>query len=227
MAHLINESGYRDLVTRVARDNNFVYINDIKEGPVIDWIKQSGLTQAEAAQIQPSYDHMYTDNYVCDPTHRYYSGDAICDPTLFNVLYHYLPNIFAITLSCLITWCLYKLASWTMFESKLKRYSSKVIFYSIFLLFWVLLSFISIKYLDHVVTINTLVEYIDTGLLYSFIILCSGCIAGSLILLPKTMWHSNNIWKRRYAFSNYFFISLTICLPVVFGLFRFFDIGNH
>jgi hypothetical protein len=55
MAYLIEESGSRALVSEVARVNNFVYINDIKEGPVLDWINTSGLTQSESARIQPTY----------------------------------------------------------------------------------------------------------------------------------------------------------------------------
>ncbi len=55
MAYLIEESGHRDLVNAVASTNNHVYINDIHDGPVLDWINQSGLTKAEAARVQPAY----------------------------------------------------------------------------------------------------------------------------------------------------------------------------
>lgn len=56
MAYLVEQSGRADLVAIVQRTNNNIYIEDITEGPVLDWIQQSGLTQVEAAQIQPTYD---------------------------------------------------------------------------------------------------------------------------------------------------------------------------
>ncbi len=55
VAYLMEQSGQRDIVADVAVKNNHVYVNDIKDGPVLIWIKQSGLTQQEAARIQPSY----------------------------------------------------------------------------------------------------------------------------------------------------------------------------
>lgn len=55
MAYLLEQSGHQDVVNAVARHNNHVYINDIHDGPVIDWIRASGFTQAEAARVQPSY----------------------------------------------------------------------------------------------------------------------------------------------------------------------------
>ena len=55
MAYLIEQSGDREIVKKVAETNNHVYINDISKGPVIDWITKSGLTKKEAARIQPAY----------------------------------------------------------------------------------------------------------------------------------------------------------------------------
>ena len=55
MAYLIEKSGRQDLVSEVRQINNHVYINDIQNGPVLNWINQSGLTQAEAACVQPEY----------------------------------------------------------------------------------------------------------------------------------------------------------------------------
>lgn len=55
MAYLIQESGHEDLVASVAETNNHVYIEELEEGPVVDWIENSGLTKDEAARIQPSY----------------------------------------------------------------------------------------------------------------------------------------------------------------------------
>lgn len=55
MAYLIQESGHKDLVQQVAAENNHVYIEELEDGPVIEWIEQSGLTLEEAARIQPTY----------------------------------------------------------------------------------------------------------------------------------------------------------------------------
>lgn len=55
MAYLIEQSGRGDLVAGVASTTNNVFINDITGGPVLQWIAQSGLTQAEAARVQPTY----------------------------------------------------------------------------------------------------------------------------------------------------------------------------
>lgn len=53
---LMQRSGHRDLVKSIARDDNNVYIENIADGPALDWIQLSGLTQDECARIQPSYD---------------------------------------------------------------------------------------------------------------------------------------------------------------------------
>jgi hypothetical protein len=53
---LMQRSGHRALVKAIARDDNNVYIENITEGPALDWIQLSGLTQDECARIQPSYD---------------------------------------------------------------------------------------------------------------------------------------------------------------------------
>jgi hypothetical protein len=42
-------------VTAIQRANNFVYVTDVHEGPLVDWVLISGLTQEEAALIQPGY----------------------------------------------------------------------------------------------------------------------------------------------------------------------------
>lgn len=55
MAYLIEQSGHQDIVNAVVDSNNHVYVNDIQNGPVIDWIRASGLTKAEAARVQPTY----------------------------------------------------------------------------------------------------------------------------------------------------------------------------
>ena len=55
VAYLMRESGHGDLVETIARTNNFVRIEEVTSGPLIDWILLSGLTREEAALIQPGY----------------------------------------------------------------------------------------------------------------------------------------------------------------------------
>jgi hypothetical protein len=52
LAYLIAQSGRRDLVDQVARDNNHLCVADVKSGPVMEWIRQSGLTFEECVLIQ-------------------------------------------------------------------------------------------------------------------------------------------------------------------------------
>ena len=59
VAYLMEQSGECQTVTAVAKSCNHIYVNRIKEGPALDWIKQSGLTQKEAALIQPTYGGAY------------------------------------------------------------------------------------------------------------------------------------------------------------------------
>lgn len=54
-ATLIKMSGMDDLVTKVAEQNNFIRLADVKEGPLMDWILTSGLTQDEIAAIQEPF----------------------------------------------------------------------------------------------------------------------------------------------------------------------------
>lgn len=54
-ATLILMSGNDDLVTRVAEQNNFIRLADVKQGPLMDWILTSGFTQAEIAAIQEPF----------------------------------------------------------------------------------------------------------------------------------------------------------------------------
>jgi hypothetical protein len=55
VGHLMRESGWNDAVAAIQRANNFVYVTDVRNGPLIDWVLVSGLTQEEAALIQPGY----------------------------------------------------------------------------------------------------------------------------------------------------------------------------
>lgn len=51
-ATIINLSGQTDLVQRTADQHNFIRLADVTQGPLMDWILTSGLTQAEIAAIQ-------------------------------------------------------------------------------------------------------------------------------------------------------------------------------
>ena len=63
VAYLMRESGHGQLVTRIARENNFVRIDDLTEGPMLDWIRTSGLTREEAALIQPGYSWVESEGF--------------------------------------------------------------------------------------------------------------------------------------------------------------------
>jgi hypothetical protein len=54
-ATIIRASGEVELVDRIAEDNNFFRIADVSQGPVMDWILTSGLTQAELVMIQKPF----------------------------------------------------------------------------------------------------------------------------------------------------------------------------
>ena len=51
----MRRSGSNDAVEEIARHNNHVYVPDVHDGPLMQWVLQSGLTQEEAALIQPAY----------------------------------------------------------------------------------------------------------------------------------------------------------------------------
>lgn len=52
LASIIIDSGGRDLVEQAARENNGVKVADLRDGPILDWILRSGLTQEECILIQ-------------------------------------------------------------------------------------------------------------------------------------------------------------------------------
>lgn len=56
VGYLMHCSGHDDKVAGVVQQNNLICVNDVRQGPLIDWIIVSGLTQAEAALIQPGYE---------------------------------------------------------------------------------------------------------------------------------------------------------------------------
>ncbi len=51
-ATMIDASGAHALVKRVAEQNDFIRLADVKQGPLMDWMLTSGLTQDEVALIQ-------------------------------------------------------------------------------------------------------------------------------------------------------------------------------
>ncbi|WP_428307825.1 hypothetical protein [Lacipirellula sp.] len=55
VGHLMRESGWGAAVAAIQATNNFVYVADVSNGPLVDWVLVSGLTQEEAALIQPGY----------------------------------------------------------------------------------------------------------------------------------------------------------------------------
>lgn len=54
-ATMIFKSGAKKLVRDVGKSNNFIRLGDLSQGPVMDWILTSGLTQAEVASIQEPF----------------------------------------------------------------------------------------------------------------------------------------------------------------------------
>ena len=52
---LMHSDGNDSGVASIVQANNLVRVNDVRRGSMIDWIRSSGLTQEEAALIQPGY----------------------------------------------------------------------------------------------------------------------------------------------------------------------------
>lgn len=56
MAYLIERSGHGAFVDRIARARNNAYIRELADDPaLIAWLRDAGLSVAEAARIQPAY----------------------------------------------------------------------------------------------------------------------------------------------------------------------------
>lgn len=55
-ATIIDASGQHELVQRTAEQSNFIRLADVKQGPLMDWILTSGLTQDEIVLIQRPFD---------------------------------------------------------------------------------------------------------------------------------------------------------------------------
>jgi hypothetical protein len=54
-ATMIKLSGYDELVIQVAEQNNFIRLADVTQGPLMDWMLTSGLTQDEIVAIQEPF----------------------------------------------------------------------------------------------------------------------------------------------------------------------------
>jgi hypothetical protein len=55
VGHLMRESGWGQQVASIQTNNNLVYVTDVSDGPVVEWVATSGFTHVEAALIQPAY----------------------------------------------------------------------------------------------------------------------------------------------------------------------------
>lgn len=55
VAHLMRLDGHGHAVKAIARTDNHIYVEDVADGPVVDWVRLSGLLIEEAALIQPAY----------------------------------------------------------------------------------------------------------------------------------------------------------------------------
>ncbi len=69
-ATIINASGKTDLVQQVANQSNFIRLADVKQGPLMDWMLTSGLTQDEIAAIQEPFMPVTGEQPTIDPTLR-------------------------------------------------------------------------------------------------------------------------------------------------------------
>jgi hypothetical protein len=54
-ATIMVKSGDKDLAIRLAEENNFIKLADVRHGEVMDWITMSGFTQAELVMIQKPF----------------------------------------------------------------------------------------------------------------------------------------------------------------------------
>jgi hypothetical protein len=71
-ATIIRRSGSVELVEQIAEENNAFQIADVEQGPVMDWILTSGLTQTELVLIQRPFRPVAQDQDkpVIDPSLR-------------------------------------------------------------------------------------------------------------------------------------------------------------
>lgn len=132
VAYLMEQSGYQALVNTVASSNNHVLIEDVYDGPVLEWINHSGLTKEEAALIQPSYSHM--DFRPNIPGH---TPPPPPPPTtleiiqgILNDFLMYLPLVIFLVFFITLEWTSYKISAWLAGDDKKMKWT----FFSYFLI---------------------------------------------------------------------------------------------
>ena len=69
-ATIIRASGQTELADRVAEQTNFIRLATVKQGPLMDWILTSGLTQQEIAAIQEPFMPVMREPHVVAPDLR-------------------------------------------------------------------------------------------------------------------------------------------------------------
>jgi hypothetical protein len=69
-ATIIRASGQTALADRVAEQTNFIRLATVKQGPLMDWILTSGLTQQEIAAIQEPFMPVMREPHVVEPDLR-------------------------------------------------------------------------------------------------------------------------------------------------------------
>jgi MYXO-CTERM domain-containing protein len=80
VAHLIIDSGHRELAERLSSAANNAYLPDIHDAELDEWIASSGLTHAEHSLIQPSYGFYCTDGIQSGDESDVDCGGLYCDP---------------------------------------------------------------------------------------------------------------------------------------------------
>ena len=83
MAHLLLADGQVDLVSRVVSAKNFAYVPELRADGLQEWADANGLTIAELARIQPSYEPRCggVENCVtecCDDTCTNFNAQTVC-----------------------------------------------------------------------------------------------------------------------------------------------------
>ncbi|WP_435195741.1 hypothetical protein [Natronomonas sp. EA1] len=74
VGYLLARDGREDLVREVAREHNTVRIEALDSGPVLGWLDETGLSQEEAARIQPAYPHEVYFATTCGPLPCWLAG---------------------------------------------------------------------------------------------------------------------------------------------------------
>lgn len=66
MAHLLDTTGAHELVNGVAEKTNHAYVRELAaNAALVEWLVENGLTEEEAARIQPSYCYSPANDCIC------------------------------------------------------------------------------------------------------------------------------------------------------------------